>query len=313
MSEQTVKPSVIVVGSVHEDRVSRVVRFPEPGETVRALKYQRHLGGKGANQAVAARLFNDHVVLISSIGEDPAGSFARTSLESHGIDTSHLSTVDSSETGIATICVDENGENTVVAWSGANRFLPTEAIHQCIDKAVTPFSKPVVLSQGETPVDAINETGRAASRVEARFILNLAPVVDVEPAVIALADPLIVNYVEARTLVGPDVLEAEIITSLGKLAKSVVLTLGAAGATILEDGVETQIPAFRVDEVVDTTGAGDAFCGALAARLAAGDSLGSAATTASAIAAVVVQSEGAQATHGMKKIAEEFIDELSRS
>lgn len=288
--------SVVVVGSINADLHLRVTRHPKPGETLLASGGTLSPGGKGANQACAAALAGAQTVLLGAVGSDDATEPALRLLSRAGVELGHIVQLSETPTGLAVVTVDEHGENTVLVVPGAN---------QCVSVDMVAGWEPiirtadVVVVQGEIPPEAsAAATGVAPHRV----VVNLAPVVEVESALLLRADPLVVNEHEAkdalRQLTGQDAASpASMVEALLKAGvASVVLTLGAQGALVGQGATVHQIAAPQV-VAVDTVGAGDAFVGALAARLDAGDVLLEAARYATRFAAYTVQRDGAQSSY----------------
>lgn len=291
--------SIVVVGSVNADLRVTVERHPRPGETLLGGDGTITPGGKGANQALAAARAGGAVTMIGAVGRDPNAEAALTLLRESGAELSGIAEADG-PTGVAVVMVAASGENEIVYIPGANATVGADAV---ASHAELLGQAAVVLCQGETPADGI---ARARELTGGRFVLNPAPVIELPAQVLRAADPLIVNEHEgalvARMLdpdAGVEALEAEPRACVGALlaagCRSVVMTLGSAGALAAEDGGVTAIPAVSVD-AVDTTGAGDAFAGALCTRLAAGDSLVEACGYAARFAALTVTSPGAQAS-----------------
>ncbi|MCJ7857617.1 ribokinase [Corynebacterium kalidii] len=278
--------TVVVCGSVNIDTFVRTAHFPVAGETVIASPNGRALGGKGANQAVAAVRFLEgqdaRVVLHATVGTDPDGDRALAELRDAGVDVSAVARTPDAPTGQAFIMNDGAGENVIVVTSGANEVTDPD----CYDGY--DGTADVLLAQGELSPAHTAVLPALARRLGARLVLNLAPVTTRDPDLIAAADPLVLNETEAADL-SPDGEPSD-------LARSVVVTLGARGAVLHERGRRTEIPPFPVPEVVDTTGAGDAFCGVLAAALAEGTALAEAATVAAAAGSLAVGTRGASAS-----------------
>jgi len=268
---------VFVVGSLNVDLVTRVERLPKPGETVLGSGLERWAGGKGANQAVAAAVAGAAVVLLGCVGSDEAGSAYIARLSARGIDAAAVRVERDSPTGHAFITVDEIGENSIVVVPGANARLGLD------DLALLDSVRPgdVVLLQLEVPVSVVASAARRGAARGARVILNLAPYAALPADVVAIADPLVVNEHEALMLADSDSVPA-----------SLVVTFGAAGAAW--DGDQLTGPVLEGSEVLDTTGAGDAFCGALSAALAAGTGRREALEAALAAGADAVRHLGAQ-------------------
>jgi ribokinase len=268
---------VVVVGSLNVDLVTRVERHPKPGETVVGSGLERLAGGKGANQAVAASVAGAAVVMVGCVGSDDAGSAYVTRLSALGIDVSGISARPDCVTGHALITVDEAGENSVVVVAGANAAVTVDDL--AVLESVGPGD--VVLLQLEIPLLVVAAATRRASTRGARVVLNLAPYAALPPDVVALADPLVVNEHEALMLADSEAMPA-----------SLVVTFGAAGAAW--DGDQLTGPVVEESEVLDTTGAGDAFCGALSAALVGGAGRREALQAALAAGADAVKHVGAQ-------------------
>lgn len=268
---------VVVVGSLNVDLVTRVERHPKPGETVLGSGLERLAGGKGANQAVAASAAGAQVVMVGCVGSDEAGSAYVTRLSALGVDVSGIRTQPDCVTGHALITVDELAENSIVVVAGANVAVTVD------DLAVLDLVGPgdVVLLQLEIPLLVVAAAARRASTRGARVVLNLAPYAALPPDIVALADPLVVNEHEALMLADSEAMPA-----------SLVVTFGAAGAAW--DGDRLTGPVVEESHVLDTTGAGDAFCGALSAALVGGAERLEALQTALAAGADAVQHVGAQ-------------------
>lgn len=285
---------LLVIGSVNEDRFTFVERFPLPGETVTALAGRRGLGGKGANQAVAAARAGVRVALVAKTGTDAAGAEAIAALTAFGVRTEAVERDARAATGTASIAVDARGENWVIVDAGANARLDVDDLERALALTVT---APVVLTQGEVPAATIAQAAHGAAAAGSRFVLNLAPVVDLPDEVLALADPLVVNEHEAAAVAasrGSGAREpAELLDALASVSRSVVITLGAAGAIAVRDGETWSVPGFPAQAVVDTTGAGDCFVGSLCALLARGAELPDAMVWASAAASLSVARPGA--------------------
>lgn len=286
---------VVVVGSVNADLLTRVAQHPAPGETVLVRTLAVLPGGKGANQAVAAARLGARTALVGAVGTDAFAEPALAGLRAAGVDLGAVAVHDG-PTGLALVTVADDGENTIVVVPGANARVDGTAVaaHDALVAAAA-----VVVVQGEIPRSGIE---RAAAAATGRLVVNLAPVVDVDPAVLRAADPLVLNEHEAPLLLaalGGDAMGADPdALARGLLAdgvRSVVLTLGGRGALVADGGDDgpVHVVAPRVP-VVDTTGAGDAFVGALAHRLALGEDLVPAARTAVRVGAFAVGREGAQ-------------------
>jgi ribokinase len=251
---------VVVVGSANVDLVLPVQRIPRPGETVLASGLTRGPGGKGANQAVAAARAGASTSFVASLGADESGELLRKALSESGVDLSLVSTA-GTPTGTAIITVSADGENSIVVAPSANAELELspEAV-----RAVRQAK--VVLAQLEIPFATV----QAAAEASSYFILNAAPAAELSDEILAAVDLLVVNETEAEAIGG----------SLLERVPAAVITLGSKGAVILARGAdEVRVPGVPV-EVVDTTAAGDTFCGVLAATLASTSTTGSELTNA---------------------------------
>nr|WP_171783100.1 ribokinase [Isoptericola halotolerans] len=298
---------VVVVGSTNADLLARVAAHPAPGETILGERLDVLPGGKGANQAVAAARLGSPTALVGAVGDDAFAEPALAGLREAGVDLSALA-VRTGRTGVALVSVSADGENSIVVIPGVNATVDADAVrahHDVIGRAA------VVVLQGEIPRAGIEEAARAA---RGRLVVNLAPVIDVDTEVLLAADPLVVNEHEAALVAhalgaadgsgngaaapaaedGSD--EAVVTALLARGVPSVVMTLGARGALVGAGDLLEQVPTPRVD-AVDTTGAGDAFVGALAHGLAGGDDLVTAARLAARVGAYAVRSVGAQSSY----------------
>lgn len=288
-------PQVVIVGSINVDLHLLLTRHILPGETLLAGGGTYSPGGKGANQACAAALAGASTAMAGAVGSDGMESTALARLQDAGVDLTAVQTVEG-PSGLAVVSVDAAGENTVVVVPGANAAVSPEMVGGWADLI---GSADVVVLQGEISA-ASNQA--AAALVRGRLVINLAPVIELAPDLLRQADPLVVNEHEGAAalaqLGGPALTEPkEVVAGLRAAGvASVVMTVGAAGSLVAEGEDVSEVGAPRVT-AVDTVGAGDAFCGALAARLAAGDSLLDGARYASRFAAYTVQFEGAQASY----------------
>ncbi len=275
---------VVVVGSINADLVVVAERLPGPGETVSGGRFARHGGGKSANQAVAAARLGADVALIGAVGDDELGEAALAELAAEGVDVSGVTRTPEA-TGVALIVVDAAGENQIAIAAGANGTLGAEHVPELAGDGV-------LLLGFEVPDAAVVAGARAAAAAGWTTILNPAPPREIPSAVLATRPLLTPNAHEAARLTGCDDPEAAARALRERTGAPVLVTLGGDGVLLLDDGPE-RIPARRVD-VVDTTGAGDTFNGALAAELAAGRPLADAARFAVAAAARSTTGEGAR-------------------
>ncbi|MHB1782875.1 MAG: ribokinase [Acidimicrobiales bacterium] len=258
-----------VVGSINVDHVLEVAHLPAPGETVTGARRTVHPGGKGANQAVAAARSGAVVEFVARVGDDDAGTTRIAELQAEGVGTSFVARTEGEATGAAFVLVAADGENSIVVSPGANHLLgPAD-----IERAAPLIAKAALLvMQLEVPLPAIERAAEVAGP-DTVLLLNCAPYAPLPTALLARTDVLVVNALEASQLLGvqtPEELAPETaarrLRALGPTV--VVITLGPGGALAATPAGDVQVPA-PPTRVVDTTGAGDAFVGALAARLAA--------------------------------------------
>lgn len=289
--------SVVVAGSINMDIVVSAARRPAVGETVMGEAVRFLPGGKGANQAVASARLGALTTLIGRVGADAFGAGLRSFLDAQGVRLQSVADTPAAPTGVALITL-AGGDNSIIVVAGANGLLTS------VDVASPAVGQGDVLaSQFEIPVSTVAAflaRGRAA---RATTILNPSPVIAFDRSLLQLADVIVLNEIELGLLVsrplGGNSPEADLVAAMGGLQafgdQAVCLTLGARGAIILA-GKETIAIAGRRVDVVDTTGAGDCFVGALAASLARGTSIQHAADYANRAAAVSVQRLGAAAS-----------------
>ena len=286
---------VFVLGSINQDFVLKVERRPEPGETVTNAELSTGNGGKGANQSAAAALLGASVTILGRVGDDEFGEPLVRALRDKGVDTGLVEEARDVSTGAAFITVTPDGENAITVAPGANRRLAPDDVDAAAE-AIGGAS--VFVAQMEIPVETVLRAVEVAAERDVRPLVNLAPTFEVPRELLGKLDPLVVNEHEAAFLLGDRVEGVEgalsaapELLSLGP--RSAVITVGEAGAVFAQDRAVQHLAAPKVD-VVDTTGAGDAFVGALATLLARGDSLEDAVAYAVRAGAAAVTKEGAQ-------------------
>jgi ribokinase len=298
---------VVVFGSINLDLVTRVPRLPSPGETLIGSGFASYPGGKGANQALAAARAGAVVRMYGAVGRDGAAASALVLLRAGTVDVAGIRAVDA-PTGCATILVDDAGENAIVVVPGANERVDPDAVPDAVLGAGT-----VLLLQHEVPSSANAALVARAARAGTRIVLNAAPARPLNRKLLAMIATLIVNVSEAAALAPLFGWPAEAGAFAAAAAAAidgleVVVTRGAAGAISVRGHDRIHVPAPEV-EVIDTTGAGDAFVGAFAAALDAGDDRPRALSIAIAAGSLACTMHGAQPALP----ARDAIDALLRS
>jgi len=282
---------IAVIGSLNRDLTVRTSRHPQPGETVLGTRHYWDGGGKGANQAVAAARLGSRVGMIGRVGHDDHGAALINDLASEGIDTTGIGVSEETLTGLAVITVDDDTENTIVVSPGANMSLGTDhiAAHQ-----VLLAEAKVTLAQLEVPLETVVAAAEAAGGL---VCLNPAPARPLPDELLHRVDVLVPNRSELAFLTGiplsQTIGEVERAVSRLRFSGAVVVTLGADGALVIDGDTVAHVEAPHV-EAVDPTGAGDAFCGALAHSLSQGQTLLEAASWAVVAGAVSATRHGAQ-------------------
>ena len=291
-------PKVTVLGSANVDLVLRAERMPNRGETLIGETFDIFTGGKGFNQATAAARLGAEVTLIGRIGDDPFADVLRSAIESENIDSQFVKTDAEGGTGVAAIVVEPDGDNSIIVVPRANMRLTSKDV---ADAAESIAEADVLLLQLETPIDASQSAIEIAKANDTIVILDPAPARPLPPSLLAQVDILTPNATEATVLsehlvstpeTGIDAAKALQTQIAADGLSAVVLTLGEQGALLCTPTQSIHVPAIPVD-AVDTTGAGDAFSGALATALANGESLSEAVTFAIAAGAAAVTVLGA--------------------
>ena len=262
--------AIVVVGSINTDVVVRAPRHPRPGETLIGSGVAEYPGGKGANQAVAAARAGGAVRLIARVGGDERGVVLCNGLGTNGVDIAHVGTCRHDPSGLALITVDDGGENTIIVVSGANHQIRTVHIDDAAEAGVFRDAS-VLLVQLECPLDIVVSALRHGRHSGLTTILNAAPAIKLDADVLELVDVLVIN--EHELAIVTDCTEREeALRIAAQSVSTVVLTVGVHGSLFVDKttgGRAVVVLAFAV-ESVDTTGAGDAFCGAFAVGLALG-------------------------------------------
>jgi ribokinase len=289
------KPKLCVVGSANMDLLSKVPRLPKMGETLIGNHFYMGCGGKGSNQAVmAAKLIAD-VTMIAKLGRDAMGEITFKNYTDLGIDTSYVFWDTEHFSGVATIVVDDTGNNTIIIVPGANMYLTPEEVRSV--KGVIESSD-VLVCQLEIPIETTLEAFRIAKKAGKKTILNPAPGMPLPKELFQLSDILAPNETETELITGIPVDSLEQAKNAAAVLKeqgshTVILTLGGRGVLLLDENGFEYTPAEKV-RAIDTTGAGDAFIGSLAFFIAKGESTRFAVQKANRIAAISVTRIGTQ-------------------
>jgi ribokinase len=281
--------AVVVVGSLHLDLVVRTGRLPRPGETVLGDGHFRAAGGKGGNQAAAVGRLGRRVAMIGQVGDDADGRMLLAALADAGVDTGHVAVSGDLPSGLAVVTVDQQGENSIVVSAGASGALPVAHVRGAAD-LLAPAA--VTLLSLEVPLEAVTA---AAELAGGTVVLNPAPARPLPAELLDRVDVLVPNRGELAALTGGD--ETADVEALARRldVPAVVVSLGPEGALVVDADAVTHCPAPEV-EAVDTTGAGDALCGAIADGLARGVPLAEAVGFAVRVASLSTTRWGAQSS-----------------
>jgi ribokinase len=288
---------ITVVGSANIDLTFRACQLPRPGETVCGSDFYRGFGGKGANQAVAAARLGADVAFVGRVGTDEFGRAIREQLVREGVDVTYLLDDPERPTGTAAILVDDTGENAIVGVPGANLGLTPDDV-----RAAAPLlqSSAIVLAPCELMIETVMEAFRIAHAAGVQCIFNPAPARELPPELLDCLDMIVPNESELRTLSGRPTDTLDEVAAAARALRippqsCVLVTLGPRGVLVVRSDGWKHIPGIAV-HAVDTSGAGDAFCGALVASLAAGEPIDEAARKANVVAARSVTRPGTQAS-----------------
>ncbi len=301
---------IIVFGAINMDMQMRIKDFPRPGETILAPSYEMSPGGKGANQALAAARGGVKTALVGKVGDDAMATRILNSLRRNEVMTSGVATSDYLPTGMAVIEVNAKGENQIIVALGANGDVTAD---QVPDEVLKPGN--VLLLQMEVSLQENINLMERAKKHGVKIILNLAPAFRLPQKALELVDYLVVNELEARMMAeavgipaGQDLMMmAKALSAKGKL--DCIITLGSNGAIAMgENGTGWRVPAMDLKEVVDTTGAGDCFCGTLAAAIHSKFALASAMRRASVAASLSCMKKGAQESYPYSADIEEILE-----
>lgn len=261
--------TITVIGSINLDTTLRVSQMPKPGETLHAKEHFTAGGGKGANQAVAAKRSGADTYFIGAVGNDGAGMMMNELLSHEEIDISGVATLDNQSTGQAFITVDDSGENSIMIFSGANNSFTPEHVRESTEIIA---KSDFIISQFESAMDSTVEAFEIARERKVKTILNPAPAIsDMPKELLSVTDMIVPNETETEILTGIEVTdEASLKLAAAKLhelgIEAVIITIGSKGAFYDVNGKSGIVPAFKV-KAVDTTAAGDTFIGALSSVL----------------------------------------------
>lgn len=299
---------LVVLGSVNIDHSLTLENFPVPGETLCGQRYQVAFGGKGANQAVAAARSGAQISFIACVGDDDAGQQVCQQLVADRVDTSLIRTQAQESTGVALIFVNDNGENVIGIYAGANQALTPASLAECQPEIV---QAQALLMQLESPIETVLAAAKIAAQGQTKVILNPAPAQPLADELLALVDIITPNETEAEKLTGVAVRDdvgatraAQVLHNKG--IATVIITLGSRGVWLSEAGRGRRVTGFKVN-AVDTIAAGDTFNGALMTALLEDKSLDEAIHFAHAAAAIAVTRHGAQPSIPWRDEIEAFL------
>lgn len=309
----TTKNKLIVLGSTNIDHILNVPHFLAPGETLSSHDYQVALGGKGANQAVAAARAGANIQFITTLGNDAFGKEALEQFKDDGIDVTHIDMIENEKTGVALIFVNKEGENMIGIHAGANAYLTTDRLNS---KLAAIESASALLMQLEIPLETIDAATDFAKQHNVLTILNPAPAQPLSDELLGKIDIITPNETEAELLTGIKVdstanaqRASEALHNKG--IATVIITMGKEGAWVSQENQGRLISGFQV-KAIDTIAAGDTFNGVLATTLLSGNDLESAVIKANAAAALAVTKKGAQPSVPWADEIENFLNTYSQ-
>lgn len=290
---------VCILGSINMDIVLRVKNQPKEGETILAKSFEKIAGGKGANQAVAAKRSGAEVCMIAKIGKDDNGKFLKEKLQNENIDTNFIFEDEVEATGMAIITINDKGDNSIVVVPGSNMRLTQQEIETTYSKLQ---ESDILIAQFETNEDIIINAFKKAKELEKLTILNPAPAKEIDDELLKVTDIIIPNETEAEALTGVKIETLEDAHKAGKFflekgVKNIIITLGSKGAAVIGEDFCELVDAYKVN-AVDTTAAGDSFIGGLSSRIECSnitkDNLIKAVNFGNRVSSIAVQRAGAQ-------------------
>lgn len=303
------KKKIVVLGSFIVDLMARAPHLPTPGETVKGESFKLGPGGKGSNQAIAAKRAEGDVTFITKIGNDEFGDLALKTFKEEGFDLDYIFKDSKASTGTALIMVDSNtSQNEILVTLGACEYINDENM-KVAEEVIK--NSDILLTQLETNVDATEKAIRIASENGVKVILNPAPIQSISREILSLVHIITPNEVEASILTGIDVVTVEDASAAAKKlqemgVKDVVITLGSKGVFVREGAREEFVESFKVN-AIDTTGAGDAFNGGFVTALSEGKDIFEAALFGNALAGLSVTKIGTAPSMPMRKEIEELL------
>ena len=298
--------NILVIGSSNIDLIALVNRFPRPGETVGDAVFKKMFGGKGANQAIAAVRSGGNVTFVTSLGNDGYAHELKEHFHANGINTDYIVQANDYPTGVALIMVDKSGENFIAVAPGANDKLTPDLV----DERLIEWAD-MVLMQLEIPYETVRHLAWLTKKYNTLLMLNPAPARVLDKDVLQCVDYLVLNESEANLISGSDINEDGIEVVAKKLSNMgstvIIITLGKDGSYLFSEKIKKEIPAFPV-KTVDSTAAGDTFCGVLSVSISNGTEITEAVRFASAAGAISVTKLGAQDSIPMQSEIESFLE-----
>jgi ribokinase len=298
---------ILVVGSINMDLVVRVPQIPKPGETVIGGDFETFPGGKGANQAVAASRMGGEVTMVGRVGNDDFGNSLIQGLIEDRVRTTYVIKDSEASTGIAMIAVDPSGQNIIMVASGANAKVSAEDVNNARELM---READLLLVQLECPLETVSRAIDLAKAYEVDVVLNPAPAQPLSEGLLSKVDYLTPNETELALLSGEPDVERSIEILRGWGVRNLIITLGANGARVVNEGLDQYFPSFEIT-AIDATAAGDAFNGALAVGLAEGKPLSEAVRYGTAAGALAATRRGAQPSLPQREDVEKLIGSIS--